>query len=188
MNFMTEVYSIKKFVDDYLALETEDLKEEFLQSNLDIVSYVPVVEKLALADTLVNSTCVNKNNGYIQVNSVMYNIFMYKILIEKYTNLRSESTSFYVEYDALKSSGILSRLLFVVKTEDGEIPPMIPFDEISEFRTICDMTRDDLRTNKYESHAFIIRLMEDVSKLSTSFEPMLKELQNEILKAENKSE
>ncbi|HAU85939.1 MAG TPA: hypothetical protein DCW90_10680, partial [Lachnospiraceae bacterium] len=89
--------------------------------------------------------------GNVKVNSAMHYLFFIKTIIEEYTNLISESPSFADEYDMLKQSGFLDRLLLKVDGKDS----LIDASDLDEFKQIVNMAKSDLIDNEYELHAFI---------------------------------
>lgn len=143
--------TIKDFTDGYSKLATASMKENYIKENIVITKYIPFVRKMTRAKNLVKITMRDENTGNVKINSAMHYLFFIKTLIEEYTNLISESASFSDEYDMLKQSGFLDRLILKVDGKD----PLIDSAELDEFKQIVNMEKSDLLDNEYEPHAFI---------------------------------
>lgn len=147
---MNEI-TIKNFIEKYNKLTTDSQKERYIKEKIIITKYVPFVRKMTRAKNLAKITMIDKNTSNIRINSMTHYLFFIKTLIEEYTNLISESPSFADEYDMLKQSGFLDRLILKV---DGK-EPLIDSAELEEFKQIVNMAKSDLLDNEYEPHAFI---------------------------------
>ncbi len=160
---------IFEFVEKYDAIATESLKNDFIKDNVIFVDYIPFIKKDALAQKLIDvsmyeyedytdkSGKVNRRKtDKIKVNSVVQYLLFCRIIIENYTNLEVETDGFFEEYDALKQSGLLDKLM--VGTEIAA--PLIPQSEISEFKTIIDIKQKDLLYNATEIHNYVNSLVE----------------------------
>ena len=143
--------TIKEFCEKYDNIATKQLKNQFVEDNLEITSYVPFVKKDALITNLLNATMIDKKTGNVKVNSSAEYLLMTRILIENYTNLTVETKGFFEEYDELKKTGLFNMLL----VGDEYIPPLIPYEEIAEFKHLLSIKRSDVLTNRYEIHSFI---------------------------------
>ena len=143
--------TIKTFCKEYSNRATNALKEQYIKDNLEIVSYVPFVTKDALISNLLKATMIDKETGNVKVNSSAEYLLMTRILIENYTNLTVETEGFFEEYDELKKSGLFNILL----VGDDTTAPLIPYEEIAEFKHLLSIKRNDVLTNRYEIHSFI---------------------------------
>lgn len=156
---------IKEFVEGYNKCVTQQLKDRFIKEKLRITPYVSIVKKDAYAQLIVDRTMFEQesydSNGEIKyrktdkikVNSVAQYIQFCRVIIELYTNLEIEDGSFIDEYDALKSSGLLDLLMI----GSDKAAPVIPMNELSEFRTVLDMKVKDALENYSTPQAFIER-------------------------------
>ena len=166
---------IKEFVEKYNAIATARLKEDYLNDNLHIKTYLPFLRKDAIATVLVDrstykfesytkedGTIGSKKTHQIKVNSVTQYLLFCRVVIENYTNLEVETDSFYEEYDALKQCGLLDKLM--VGSEN--VPPMIPADEIGELRMLTDMKQKDEIFNRTEIHNYITEQIDRFSNLA----------------------
>lgn len=150
-------------------------KDRFITENLEIKSYTSIIEKDGYAQAILNKSMYDqeeytdeegnkklRKTDRIKVNSVIQYVQFCRFIITTYTNLEIEDGSFIKDYDALKSSGLLDRLII----GDENTPPLIPVNEIAEFRSILDMKAKDILTNEYEPHAFISKQVERFAMLS----------------------
>lgn len=160
---------IKDFVTGYEKIATESLKDRYIKDNLEIKSYLPFLRKDALASVLAERTTYKhepytkedgtigqKKTDVIRVNSTAQYILFCRVVIENYTNLTVEAEGFFEEYDLLKQSGLLDKLM--VGTE--QVAPLIPADEISELRSLLDMKQKDILFNQTEVHNYVNSLVE----------------------------
>lgn len=86
---------------------------------------------------------------------------MTRILIENYTNLTVETDGFYEEYDELKKSGLFNILL----VGNDTTAPLIPIEEITEFKFLLSQKKADIMTNRYEIHSFITEQIDKIKAL-----------------------
>lgn len=159
--------SIKKFVEGYSKCATKQLKDQYIKDNLEITTYVPFLTKDALINNLLKISMFDKNTGNVQVNSAVEYLLMTRIFVEQYTNLTVETEGFYEEYDELKKSGLFNILLI----GDENAAPLIPYEEIAEFKHLLSIKRNDVLQNKYEIHSFIteqIDRMKDLGEAAIS--------------------
>lgn len=156
---------IKEFVEGYNKCATQQLKDRFIKEKLNITPYISIIKKDVFAQLIVDKTMFKQesydSNGEIKyrktdkirVNSVAQYIQFCRVIIELYTNLEIEDGSFIDEYDALKSSGLLDLLMI----GSDKAAPVIPMNELSEFRTVLDMKVKDTLENYSTPQAFIER-------------------------------
>lgn len=145
--------TIKTFCKEYNNRVNDTLKKQYIEDNLEIIPYVSFVKKDALISNLLKATMIDKDTGNIKVNSSAEYLLMTRILIENYTNLTVETDGFYEEYDELKKSGLFNILL--IGDEATVTAPLIPYEEIVEFKHLLSIKRSDVLTNRYEIHSFI---------------------------------
>lgn len=153
--------SIKKFVEGYSKCATKQLKDQYIKDNLEITTYVPFLTKDALINNLLKISMFDKNTGNVQVNSAVEYLLMTRIFVEQYTNLTVETEGFYEEYDELKKSGLFNILLI----GDEDAAPLIPYEEIAEFKHLLSIKRNDVLQNKYEIHSFITEKIDRIKDL-----------------------
>lgn len=157
-----EKISIKNFVERYKRM-LQPQKDNYIKEKLHIIPYLPFVNKLTVAERLVDfSTFLYENytdeNGEtkrrktdkIRVNSVVQYLLFCRTVIENYTNLTVESEGFYEEYDLLKTSGLFD-VLFGSESNDA----LLPMDDISELKQIVKMCQEDVLYNETEIHSFV---------------------------------
>ena len=166
---------IKEFAEKYNAMATDRLKEDFLNNNLHIKTYLPFLTKVTLADKLAKITTLDKDTGNVNVKSDINYLLFCRMIIEQYTDLQVETEGFYEEYDLLNESGLLDRIM-----------QTIPEKEITEFKMICDMKKDDIIFNQSTPKAFVNQQIERISTiLGVTLKPVLEKISEQI---ENMSE
>ena len=182
--------TIKEFTEKYSAIATDRLNEDYLKDNLHIKTYLPFIEKDALAQSIIDATMYKfedytkedgtigrRRTNQIQINSSAQMLLFYRVIIENYTDLEVETEGFYEEYDVLNESGILFEL-----TADFEgHPSLIPAREISELRGMIDLKQRDIMTNQYEIHSYISNQIERITEVgSVVLKPVLDKLATEL--------
>lgn len=148
--------TIKEFCEKYNNIATKQSKDQYIKDNLEITPYVPFVKKDALIANLLKITMIDKETGNIKVNSSAEYLLITRIFIENYTNLTVETKGFFEEYDELKKSGLFNILLI----GDDATAPLIPYEEIAEFKHLLSIKKSDILQNKYEIHSFITEQVE----------------------------
>lgn len=148
--------TIKEFCEKYNNIATKQLKDQYIKDNLEITPYVPFVKKDALIANLLKITMIDKKTGNIKVNSSAEYLLITRIFIENYTNLTVETKGFFEEYDELKKSGLFDILLI----GNDITAPLIPYEEIAEFKHLLSIKKSDILQNKYEIHSFITEQVE----------------------------
>ena len=174
---------IKEFVNKYNSFSTESLRDNFLKNNLKIKDYVSFLMKNTLAQKIVDvstymyedyikedGTKGRRRTNTIHVNSTVQYVLFCRVIIENYTNLEVETDGFYEEYDLLNESGLLDKIM-----------QMIPEKEITEFKMICDMKKDDTIFNQSTPKAFINQQIERISTiLGVTLKPVLEKISEQI--------
>lgn len=153
--------TIKTFCKEYSNCVNDTLKKQYIKDNLEITSYVPFVNKDALISNLLKATMIDKETDNVKVNSSAEYLLMTRILIENYTNLTVETDGFYEEYDELKKSGLFNILL----VGNDTTAPLIPIEEITEFKFLLSQKKADVMTNRYEIHSFIAEQVDKIKAL-----------------------
>lgn len=148
--------TIKEFCEKYNNIATKQSKDQYIKDNLEITPYVPFVKKDALIANLLKITMIDKETGNINVNSSAEYLLITRIFIENYTNLTVETKGFFEEYDELKKSGLFDILLI----GNDITAPLIPYEEIAEFKHLLSIKKSDILQNKYEIHSFITEQVE----------------------------
>ena len=158
------------FIEKYNAIATDRLKEDYLNDNLHIKTYLPFLTKVTLADKLARVTTLDKDTGNINIKSDVNYLLFCRMIIEQYTDLQVETEGFYEEYDLLNESGLLDKIM-----------QMIPEKEIKEFKMICDMKKDDIIFNQSTPKAFVNQQIERITNIaSITLKPVLDKLATEL--------
>lgn len=187
--------TVKEFVEGYMNC-TDSLKKRYIQEKLKVISYIPISVKDSIAIVITDRTMFEQEkytdeNGEIKfrktdnihVNSFVQYMLFVREVVEKYTNLVwSNDGNYTADYDLLKSSGLLDKLMVGEVVGEKEIPPLIPISEISEIRTLIDMHKSDIMQNMYEPHAYVSRQVERFGTLiNTLIEPFMEAVQKKIV-------
>lgn len=171
--------SIKTFCKEYNNRATDSLKKQYIKDNLEITAYVPFITKDALINNLLNLTMIDKKSGNVKVNSSAEYLLTTRILIENYTNLTVETEGFYEEYDELKKSGLFNILL--VGSDTADTAPLIPYEEIIEFKHLLSIKKADYMTNYSTPQAFISNQIERITTIcSATLKPVFDKIANEL--------
>lgn len=187
---------ILEFVDEYNKCETEELKDRFLKEKLEVKSYLPILMKDSLATKLVDistyeyenylaedETLKRRKTGRIRLNSVTQYILFCRIVIENYTNLKVETDGFFEEYDALKQSGLLDKLMLPT----ADTPTILPMDDIEEFREIVNMKQNDALRNETVPDNYISNQIERITTITgITVKPILEKISDELENIDDK--
>ena len=171
--------TVREFVEKYKN-ENEKLDKYHFIENHIVKTYLPYIQKVALAKTLndatmykwVASTDENGNptkvkTDQIKVNSHIRNLLFKRMIIENYTDLEVEDSSFYNEYDLLEECGVMDYILSYID------------DDVRRFKSVCDMIKDDTLKNEYEINAQIAKIAESLTdKLDPVFEALASKIQS----------
>ena len=185
---------IKQFCKEYNN-RVPQMRENYIKENLVITPYVPFVKKDVLAQKLVDLTTYKyedytKEDGTIgrrktdtiQVNSTIQYLLFCRLIIENYTSLTVETEGFFEEYDALKSSGLLDRLMIDTEASDS----LIPMNEIAELRSLVSMKQSDIMTNYCEPHNYVNSLVERFGNIiDVLAKPIMDKAMEQMNKGEN---
>lgn len=168
---------ILEFVKKYDAMPTQQMKDNFIKNNLKIKSYVPFLNKDTIINNLLKITMTDRETGNVKVNSSAEYLLLTRIFIEQYTNLTVETEGFFEEYDELKKSGLFNILL----VGNDTTAPLIPYEEIVEFKHILNIKKADYMTNHFTPQAFISNQIERIKQLGkVLFAPFIEALSKKI--------
>ena len=169
--------SIKKFCKNYNALATSQMKDKYLKDNLEITPYVPFLLKDTIISNLLKTTMFDRETGNIRIDSMVEYLFLTRIFVEQYTNLTVETDGFFEEYDELKKSGLFN-ILFV---GNEDVMPLIPYEEIAEFKHLLTIKKQDIMTNHATPQAFISDKIERIVTIgSVTLKPILDKIATEL--------
>lgn len=186
--------TVKEFVEGYNKC-VDSLKKRYIEEKLNVISYLPISIKDAIAIVITDRTMFEQEkytdeNGEtnfrktdnIHINSFVQYMLFVREVIEKYTNLVwSNDGNYTADYDLLKSSGLLDKLMVGEIVDRKEISSLIPASEISEIKTLIDMHKSDIMQNTYDPHAYISRQIERFGTLANiTIEPLMKLIEQKI--------
>ena len=80
--------TVLDFVSNYEQLTNPELKEKFLSSNLKVKSYLPVTQKIFLAETICKHSMWDKDEKCIEINSpVRFYLSLSRLLLTPYESV-----------------------------------------------------------------------------------------------------
>lgn len=181
---------IKEFVENYNNIATMSLKDKYIKDNLELKTYLPVLTKDAIATILVEKTIYEyekyidengevkqRQTNKIEVNSNAQYILFCRLVIENYTNLEIETSTFFEEYDLLKQSGLLNKLM----SHTDEEPSLIPIEELIELHKMIENKQKDILFNHSTPQAYISEQIERFSTLiGVTLNPILEKIASSI--------
>lgn len=142
----TTKYKLKNVAVEYSRQANEALKNKYFEENVKLVNtYINVDKKIDLINRIVRATMRNEK-GDFKINSCGRYILYVMNLIHEYTNLEVNFKNISEEYDLVKKTGLLEKILSI-----------IPNEERTEFLTMLNMTIDDYMKNIYDPHSYITR-------------------------------
>ena len=175
--------TVREFVEEYKNQNEEHIEEhkkyKLVETHV-IKTYLPYIQKVALAKTLndatmykwIESTDVDGNptkmkTDQVKISSHVRNLLFKRMVIENYTDLKVEESSFYNEYDLLQECGAMKIFLYIVK------------EDLKEFESVCNMIKNDTIKNEYKMNSQVIKIAEMFSeKLDPVFEALASKIQS----------
>ena len=156
--------TIYELLEGYKKRTSDKLKDEYLKAVINITPYISYGTKIVLARDIINVSCLN-NKKDVEIDSC--NIYT---LLSNYTNIEMSEKDIFVQYDLLDSNDLLEKIL-----------SLIPEKEIATFKTVMEMKQNDLMTNKYETHAYISKKLNDLYlEVSKIIMPFIEKLGNKM--------
>lgn len=133
---------ISEFVSEYNKLKSDTIKEAFFKK-IKVKQYVPIEIK-ALTSKAVIGKYVKVEDGIPQRDSVARFIAGIMTMLALYTNLEMSKGNGMTEYDLLKESGLLEKVMALVDE-----------DELNEYNFVFSAVYDDYFKNKLSTHNFV---------------------------------
>ena len=162
---------ILEFVNGYKEITTDKAKENYFKKNVNIKTYLPILNKITIAERIADVVCFeyekyitesgeekSRSTMNVQVNTPVQYL------------LEIEDTSFYKEFDALQENGIMDKILCT-----------IPNDELKNFEAIVNMKREDILYNHGTVKGFISDKVERIAMISsTVLKPAMEKIATEL--------
>lgn len=142
------------------------LKKEFNYGQYIKIQYLPYVQKMALAKSIIDTTSyiqVGDKKIYRRDTPTMLFIFTTKLL-ETYTLLKLDPENIPKIYDELMESGLMNKLM-----------EQIPDSEIKILQGMMDMYRDDL---EYNTRSLVSFFEAKTEAFSMAFDSLISVLDN----------
>lgn len=174
---------ILEFVNGYKEITTDKAKENYFKKNVNIKTYLPILNKITIAERIADVVCFeyekyitesgeekSRSTMNVQVNTPIQYLLTCRAIVENYTDLEIEDTSFYKEFDALQENGIMDKILCT-----------IPNDELKNFEAIVNMKREDILYNHGTVKGFISDKVERIAMISsTVLKPAMEKIATEL--------
>ena len=180
---------ILEFVNGYKEITTDKAKENYFKKNVNIKTYLPILNKITIAERIADVVCFeyekyitesgeekSRSTMNVQVNTPVLYLLICRAIVENYTDLEIEDTSFYKEFDALQENGIMDKILCT-----------IPNDELKNFEAIVNMKREDILYNHGTVKGFISDKVERIAMISsTVLKPAMEKIATELQNMDDK--
>ena len=174
---------ILEFVNGYKEITTDKAKENYFKKNVNIKTYLPILNKITIAERIADVVCFeyekyitesgeekSRSTMNVQVNTPVQYLLICRAIVENYTDLEIEDTSFYKEFDALQENGIMDKIICT-----------IPNDELKNFEAIVNMKREDILYNHGTVKGFISDKVEGIAMISsTVLKPAMEKIATEL--------
>lgn len=174
---------ILEFVNGYKEITTDKAKENYFKKNVNIKTYLPILNKITIAERIADVVCFEhekyitesgeekgRSTMNVQVNTPVQYLLTCRAIVENYTDFEIEDTSFYKEFDALQENGIMDKILCT-----------IPNDELKNFEAIVNMKREDILYNHGTVKGFISDKVERIAMISsTVLKPAMEKIATEL--------
>lgn len=161
--------TIYELLEGYKKRASDKLKDEYLKAVINITPYISYGTKIVLARDIINVSCLN-NKQDVEIDSCKRYVLYIYTLLSNYTNIEMSEKDIFVQYDLLDSNDLLEKIL-----------SLIPEKEIATFKTVMEMKQNDLMTNKYETHAYISKKLNDIyPEISKVIMPLVEKLGNKV--------
>jgi hypothetical protein len=174
---------ILEFVNGYKEITTDKTKENYFKKNVNIKTYLPILNKITIAERIADVVCFehekyitesgkekSRSTMNVQVNTPVQYLLTCRAIVENYTDLEIEDTSFYKEFDLLQENGIMDKILCT-----------IPNDELKNFEAIVNMKREDILYNHGTVKGFISDKVERIAMISsTVLKPAMEKIATEL--------
>lgn len=142
-----KVYTVLEFVEECERNSTKVAVLNKLIKEINIKEYVPYSTKVFMAKKMTENACV-KDGEFLNDSPKRYLSYIMS-LIELYTDLELNEEDTSLEYDALKSSGMLTAIINHI----GE-------EEFNEYKSIWKMVYEDTLRNHTSATSVIKRNIE----------------------------
>lgn len=164
--------NVTDFMNKFNSKKTDDEKLKLVKHYIKN-EYIPYEKKADYASLVVDSSywVVNDEEKTLHVNSVAKHMLACMAVVELFTDIErdKDKDTMLDSFNALNGSGALD---LIINNIDER--------ELKEFNMVLQMTCDDVITNEYENHAFIIKQVDRFGKLiGNAIVPVLSTLDTE---------
>ena len=128
-------YTVLAFVAKCENKSTDVVAMKKLLQEINVKTYVPYSKKVFMAREIIKNICVTENDGFRYDSPKRFLAYVMSI-IEIYTDLVMNEEDTSIEYDALKSSGVLTAIFDAIGKDD-----------FKEYQTVWKMVYEDYVNN-----------------------------------------
>lgn len=160
--------TVLEFVKNYENC-VDAAKDKYIKVNLTVKKYIPFLTKTAYAKNIAKSAMIVDDN--VKFQSEAHYLLFCRSVIELYTDLEKTTDNWCKEYDALKRSGLMQKIMM----------ELIPEEELKEYKMFVDMALDDLIRNNTTTQAFVTKLFNKVKiTFESIFSPLTKAVTDKV--------
>lgn len=145
-------------INDIINIATDNLRDNYLKEHLVVRDYVPIMEKISKAKSIINCGMRDKDGEY-RADSPNTFILYSLVKIDTWTNVDIDFTGDTMpineQYDALDKLGLIEKIF-----------ERIPEKESSEFDAIYGMILNDVKENELSTKYIVEKT---IAKFGTAF-------------------
>lgn len=155
MSEVKEKITVSTFVERYNKLTNEQLKTKYVKEHV-IKTYAPLLFKMSILNIMNERSVVNESPKYIDLVVSKLNFVMAVLVL--YTDIEPDKSEdgkpmTWTAYDALKSTGILDRIVAVI----GE-------DEMNELLSVQKNVMDTWHMKHKSAEAYVMDMVEAAAR------------------------
>lgn len=142
--------TVNELITKFNLKRDEQGKWGFLNEHIDAVQHMDYSSVVALADMIVNRSCLDKE-GNIKIDSCMKYLLYVFTLFNSYTNVTVDASNWSYEYDQLDKYGLVDMVI-----------SMIPEKEVQKLNKTVSMKTNDLIENENNVRNFLNKKFEEL--------------------------
>lgn len=127
--------------------------------------YIPYIQKVSECKNIADITSHKEVAGkkVFVADSTTRHLFYIMKLVSLYTDIEFEDNELVDAYDELNKNSYLDILFGQVKSDEAGAFSAIPLSELREFKSIMDMTMDDVYENERSTSAILGNMKDALS-------------------------
>lgn len=138
-----------------------------------VTDYIPYIQKVSECKNIADVTSHKEIAGkkIFVADSTTRHLFYIMKLVQLYTDIEFDDSELIDAYDKLSKNSYLDALFGQVQNDGAGVFSVIPLSELREFKSIMDMTMDDVYENERSTSAILGNIKDALSMvLGTMFE------------------